>query len=204
MSKKKRDYSVVGLTLGVFIMAIGILSFLDPHGVAPGGITGFGVALKSLTGIPIYKTNLIVNIPLFVLTIFILGFAFGWRTFYATIMLSVFLKVLPFTVPCPNIVLGATLGGLFTGAGIGMVLSAGGTTGGTDLVSVLVKHYVPKIKIPNLMMVLDGCIILFSMVVQKDIRIGLFSVLSMICLTRTINFVLESEIFKVFYIKEYS
>lgn len=202
MSKNKWGYSLLGLTSGVFIMAVGILSFLEPYNLAPGGTTGFSVAIKGLTGTPIYITNLILNVPLFILTLFILGKKFGWKTFYATSMLSVFLKVIPFNLPSPNMFVGAMIGGLFLGTGIGTVLSAGGTTGGTDLVAAMIKKYRPDVKIGNLMMLMDGTIIVFSGLVVRDINVAIFSALSMLFLTRTVDFILTKDLYRGFFLRE--
>ncbi len=194
-------YSLSGLTIGVFVMAIGINSFLSPFNIAPGGVTGFAVAVKSLTGIEIYTTNIAVNIPLFIISLLILGTSFGWRTLYATGMLSVFLKIIPFKIPCNNLILAAILGGIFVGFGIGTVFSSGGTTGGTDLIATIVKHYIPKLKVTNLMMLVDGMIIIFAVIVEKNFVIAIASIISMLTLTRVIAFILEKNIYKGFFLK---
>lgn len=204
MTEKRRVgwiYSLVGLTLGIFVMAIGIKSFLEPFNIAPGGVTGFAVAIKTLFGIDIYITNIAVNIPLFIASLLILGTSFGWRTLYATGLLSVFLKIIPFIIPCKNLILAAILGGIFLGFGIGTVFSSGGTTGGTDLIATIVKHYVPNLKVTNLMRLIDGSIIIFAALVGKNIPVALVSVLSMLILTKTIEFILEKNIYRGFFLK---
>lgn len=200
MPKNKRGfYSLIGLTLGVFIMAVGILNFLEPYNLAPGGVTGLSVALKTLIGIPLYMTNLIINIPLFILGLLVLGKKFGWRTFYATVMLSFFLRFIQFRIPTPNLVISSIVGGLCLGIGIGTVLSAGGTTGGTDLIAALIRKYNQDIKIGNIMMVVDGFVIVFAVIVEKNITVAIFSILSMLILTRTIDFILINNIYGEFF-----
>lgn len=204
MNKEKNFswiYSLLGLTLGVFVMAIGIKSFLEPFNIAPGGVTGFAVAIKSLFGIDIYFTNIAVNIPLFIASLLILGTSFGWRTLYATAMLSVFLKIIPFTIPCPNLIIASIFGGLFLGFGIGTVFSSGGTTGGTDLIATIVKHYIPKLKVTNLMRLIDGFIIIFAALVERNLPVALVSIVSMLTIAKTIEFILEKNVYHGFFLR---
>ncbi len=84
--------SLIGLSLGVFLLAIGLVLFLEPNTIAPGGVTGFAIVFKQIVNIPIYITNLAINIPLFIVGVMILGKSFGWKTLYCTALLSLFLK----------------------------------------------------------------------------------------------------------------
>ncbi len=76
---------------GIFIGNWINLFFLEPNTIAPpGGVTGFAIVVKKITNIPVYLTNLAINIPLFIVGIMILGKNFGWKTLYATALLSFF------------------------------------------------------------------------------------------------------------------
>lgn len=93
MEKEKRFktlLSLVGLGVGVFLLAIGLTFFLEPNTIAPGGVTGFAIVFKKITGIPVYITNLAINVPLFIIGMLILGKNFGWKTLYSTALLSFF------------------------------------------------------------------------------------------------------------------
>src|SRR5690554_1752782 len=125
----KTVLSLVGLGVGVFLLAIGLTFFLEPNTIAPGGVTGFAIVFKKITGIPVYITNLVINIPLFIIGIIILGKNFGWKTLYATALLSLFLKIIPVQAVTPDLLLSSIFGGLVSGIGLGIVFKFGGTTG---------------------------------------------------------------------------
>ena len=132
---------IVGLTIGVFLLSVGIVFFLEPNAIAPGGITGFGIVIKQVTGIPVYLTNLIINIPLFIIAVIKLGKNFGWKTAYSTAILSLFLKLIPPQAVTPDQLLACIFGGLLAGLGLGIVFRFGGTTGGSDLMVQLTNIF---------------------------------------------------------------
>ena len=189
MEKKWGEFlkSIVGLTIGAFIMSFALQNFLDPNSIAPGGITGFGIALKTLTGIPVYVTNLAINIPLFAIGILVLGASFGWKTFYATGFVSVFLKLLPVTVVTKDPFLAAVFGGLILGFGIGTVIRSGGTTGGSDTIGAILNKFLPFITIPTFMVMIDTLIISFAGYADKNIDTALYSMVSMFVMSMTIR-----------------
>ncbi len=100
---------IIGLTIGVFLLAIGLVFFLEPNAIAPGGVTGFAIVLKQITGIPVYITNLAINIPLFIIAVMTLGKNFGWKTLYSTGILSFFLKIIPLQIVTPDYLLASIL-----------------------------------------------------------------------------------------------
>ncbi|MFS8542023.1 MAG: YitT family protein, partial [Tissierellales bacterium] len=104
--------SIIWLTIGTFLLALALALFQEPNVIAPGGVTGFAIAFKKLTGIPVYLTNLFINIPLFIIGIMLLGKNFGWKTLYSTVMLSFFLKILPETPLTRDLLLASMFGGV--------------------------------------------------------------------------------------------
>ncbi|HHV38978.1 MAG TPA: YitT family protein, partial [Tepidimicrobium sp.] len=136
--------SVLGLTLGTFLLAMGLVLFLEPNTIAPGGVTGFAIAFKEVIHIPIYITNLAINIPLFILGIMVLGKSFGWKTLYSTALLSLFLKIIPARVVTTDLLLASIFGGVVSGIGLGLVFRGGGTTGGTDLAGSILNRFLPS------------------------------------------------------------
>lgn len=156
---------------GTFLMALGINLAFDPMGLVCGGVTGLAIAVKYLTGfildggIPVWLSNLLFNGPLFVVALIKKGKKYIAKTMFATVMLSVWIYLVPIYQLFDDYVLATLFGGVMTGAGIGMVLARMATTGGTDLLSALIHDKLKHITIPQLLAITDGAIVLLGAVV---------------------------------------
>ncbi len=198
------EYAVI--TLGSAMMAFALHFFLEPNTIAPGGVTGLAVVIQKLMGIPMDITNLVINIPLFIAGIMILGKAFGAKTAYATLMLSLFLRLFiiffgaHYTITT-DILLAAIYGGVTLGVGIGLVFKMGGTTGGTDLAGAMINHYLPSLSIAKLMMILDLFIVAFAGIVERKVETALYSVIALYIVVKLADFIVEDLSYsKAFYI----
>ncbi|WP_425447110.1 YitT family protein [Dethiothermospora halolimnae] len=185
------DY--VGITIGTVVMAISINMFLDPNTIAPGGVTGLGIVIKKLTGglISVDVTNLVVNIPLFIGGVIVLGKSFGAKTLYATLALSLFIRVIPAKAATTELLLAAIFGGVLIGLGLGIVFKFGGTTGGTDLAGAILNKYFPGLTVATYMMIIDFCVVVTSGIVDRKIETGLYSVIALYILVKVIDLILE-------------
>ncbi len=148
-------------------MGLGIKSIYDPIGLVTGGFTGISILVKEFSaafvegGIPLWLTNLVLNVPVFLIALLIKGKTFIGRTAVATVLLSAWLYVLPeMDLVKGDYTLAAVFGGVITGTGIGMILLARATTGGTDMVAALIQHRMRHYSIAQIMQVLDGLIVL--------------------------------------------
>lgn len=155
------------IVVGTCLMGLAIQSIYDPIGMVVGGFTGIAIIVKQVTmnrvpgGIPLWLTNILLNIPVFVCAVKIKGRQFVGRTAFATMMLSFWLFVLPrYPLAQGDYVLSAVYGGTITGVGVGLVLMARATTGGTDMVASLIQHYLKRYSVVQIMMLLDGLIVL--------------------------------------------
>ena len=126
--------------------ALGWTIFLLPNNLIGGGVSGFASILFYATGLPMGVTYFILNIILLLIGTKILGTGFGGKTIYAIIMTSVMLAVMPKLIPLDFIhefslsngkLICTFLGGIIAGVGIGLSISQGGSTGGTDIVALL-------------------------------------------------------------------
>jgi len=183
------SYIVIGF--GVFIMSIALNYFLAPNTIAPGGVTGFAVVIEKVTNIPIYITNLVINIPLFLLGSKTLGKSTALKTIYSTILLSLFLKILPPIVLTHDLLLSAIFGGLLTGFGLGIVFKFGGTTGGTDLAGAILNKKFPSLSLATFMMIIDLLVVAFAGIVERKIEISLYSVIAMYVTIKVVDLILE-------------
>ncbi|NLJ99273.1 MAG: YitT family protein [Tissierellia bacterium] len=183
--------SLLGLTIGVFLLAVGLVLFLEPNTIAPGGVTGFAIAFKKIINIPIYITNLLINVPLFILGVIILGKSFGWKTLYATILLSLFLKIIPERVVTTDLLLASIFGGVVSGIGLGLVFKAGGTTGGTDLAGSILNKFFPSLSTANFMMAIDILVVAFAGIVDSKVETSFYSIISLYLTVKVIDLILE-------------
>lgn len=193
------SYLFIGI--GVFTMSLAINYFFAPNTIAPGGVSGFAVLFRKITGIPIYITNLVVNIPLFIFGAKTLGKDTAIKTLYATLILSLFLKVLPNANLTHDILLASIFGGVLLGIGLGIVFKFGGTTGGTDLAGAILNRKFPAFSIPTFMMIIDLFVVAFAGIVEKKVEISLYSIIAMYTIVKVIDLILEGVgYFKGFFI----
>lgn len=188
-----RDYIL--LLIGTFILALGIYWFLEPNTIAPGGVTGLAIVIKKITGVEVAITNLIINVPLFILGLVVLGKAFGFKTALGTLFLSIYLMILnKFGLEIAltdDLLLASIFGGICSGLGIGMVFRSGGTTGGTDLAGAILHNYFPSLSIAKLMMILDLFVIVTAGIVDKNIETSLYSMIALYTIVKVADFIVE-------------
>ena len=139
-----KEYAL--LTVGVMSYALGWSIFLLPNNLIGGGVSGFASILFYATGIPMGATYLVINIILLIVGTKILGTGFGGKTIYAIFMTAFMLSVAPSIIPSDFIhefalsngkLICTIIGGIIAGFGIGLSISQGGSTGGTDIVALL-------------------------------------------------------------------
>ncbi len=183
----------IGVTLGTFIMAFAINFFLEPNTIAPGGVTGLGIVLQKITNglITVWATNLVVNIPLFIVGVMVLGKSFGAKTLYGTLVLSFFLWLIPSTNATHDLLLASVFGGVILGVGLGIVFKAGGTTGGTDLAGAILNRFLPGLSTATHMMIIDIVVVASAGIVNKRIDTPLYSVIALYIIVRVIDIILE-------------
>lgn len=155
------------MLVGTGLLAFSVKCVYDPAGMVVGGFSGIAILVKEISGrwidggIPLGITTFSLNLPLFFVACPIKGRAFVFRTFFATLLVSLWLLILPdvFQVE-KDFVLAALFGGISSGAGIGIVLTTGTTTGGTDMLASLIQRKFPIYTIAQIMAVLDAIIII--------------------------------------------
>ena len=173
-----KEYALV--TLGVVSYALGWSVFLLPNNLVGGGVSGFASILMYATGIPMGVTYFILNILLLIIGTKILGTGFGGKTIYAIFMTSIMLSVLPNLIPADFIHEFATsngklictfLGGIIAGFGIGLSISQGGSTGGTDIVALVWCRFKPASP-GRVILIIDVGIILSSLLFPSYTETG--------------------------------
>lgn len=158
------------ITLGLTLYALGWALFLTPNSMLGGGVTGFSALLQYVSGIPLSVTYFVMNILLLAIGTKILGTGFGAKTIYAIIMTSVMLELTQKLIP-PTFteyfanqgeIVCAILGGVMAGVGIGISMSQGGSTGGTDIIALVWCKFRPASP-GKVILIIDVVIILSSL-----------------------------------------
>ncbi|MBQ8350935.1 MAG: YitT family protein [Clostridia bacterium] len=191
MKKKQVILSYAGIALGTFLLALGIVLFLNPAKLSPGGISSLATILYHLFGVKLSITNLVVNGALFLLGFRFLTRATFIRTVVGVLSLSLFFELatlIPVVVIEDQLVSSA-LGGLLVGAGVGLVIRCGGSTGGSDLAALMLHRLIPYISVPIMIMIIDCTIITVSGIVFKSLSVAFYSVLSLAVSTKVASFV---------------
>lgn len=183
MIRQKKAVEYLLIVAGTAIMAVSLQFFLDPDGMVPGGFTGIAIIVKEVTsglipgGIPLWVTNLLLNVPMIPIVLKIKGWDFAKRTVAGSLLLSFWLAVIPYVklFEQPDLFLTSVFGGVSMGIGIGLVFLGKGTTGGTDMCGAILQHFFPHISLPQLMQLLDIIITAVGIAVF-GVRIALYSI----------------------------
>lgn len=179
MTKKKtenkrieafRKYLII--VVGSFLMALAINLIYEPLGLVTGGLSGLAIVVKDITqiiwkgGVPVWLFTTIVNIPLFIVSVKILGLRTMLNVFIGTVTLIIALFIIPiYDFGFNDMLLSSVVGGAISGVGLGMVFSVSASTGGTDLLATLIHRYKRHISVPFILTFIDGAIILIGALV---------------------------------------
>ncbi len=179
------------MTVGALIIAVSVKNIFDPANMVIGGASGLAIIIKAKLGAPLWLTNTMFNIPLFLGAFKIKGWKFIKRTVFATVALSVWLYVIP-NIPfvADDLLLVALYGGLVCGAGTGLVLLAVATTGGTDTLAALIQPLAPHYSIAQIMLVLDSLIVLAGLS-TFGLHLALYAMIAIFVLTKISDGIIE-------------
>ena len=174
----KKTFIWLSWIVGSFLMAFAVKNIYEPANLVTGGFLGLGIMGEYCFDIPLWLSNLVLNIPLF-----ILGLRFGGRelilcTLMVTFVYSVVVGFLPdweFIEDDP--IISALLGGMIMGAGLGLILKTGASSGGVDLISLMVNKKYEKLPIAWIMFGIDGVIIVLGTFVF-GLKKGVYSIVS--------------------------
>lgn len=197
ISKKSAFWDYMFVIVGTGLLAFAIQCLYDPVSLVTGGFTGFSIIIKELTlglvpgGIPLWLMNIVLNVPVFLIALRLKGKTFIFRTFVGTMLLSGWLYILPAVdMSQGDHFLAAVYGGCIGGAGMGLILLAKATTGGTDMVATLIQMKLKHYSIVQIMQVLDGIIVVLGLYVF-GIRSGLYAIVAIFITTKVSDLVME-------------
>ncbi len=185
MAWKTLLWDFIVYNLGSIAFGVAVSMFTAPNNMAPGGVSGIATMLSYLSDqwwgmpLPIGTLSLIINLPLLAAALWRLGWHFTGRTLLCTVLSSLWVDAIAAIVPPfeGEMILTTIFGGALMGLGIGLILSRGGTTGGSEIVASLMERRWPHIPIGKLILVVDGIIIALSAVVFGELESPLYAVI---------------------------
>ncbi|MCP5053168.1 MAG: YitT family protein, partial [bacterium] len=180
--------------LGALILAFGVVYFIIPFHVVPGGVFGISIIINQLTGFPVGTVALIINVPLFIWGVRVLGTRFGVKTFFAIFLTSGFIDLLGYfsggKALTEDILVSSMFGGVFVGVGIALVIRADATTGGTDIIAQIISKYT-KIPVGQLFLLIDGVIVMSSVAVFRKIDLAPYAIIAIFSVSKTVDAILS-------------
>lgn len=200
-------FSIVGITIAVLIMSAGYVLFTNPYKIIPGGVYGLGRVLHELVpSITTARFGFMFEVPLMLISFFVFGSKFGFRTIYAALITPVFIDLMTYIVGedpydgvslisqyfnfSDNVLTAAIFGGVLIGAGVGLVVKFGATSGGTDIISMMISRFL-KMKFSVAMFIVESCVVIIGMLVFKDWKLPLYSLVAIFASFKVVDFVLD-------------
>ena len=215
--KEVLSYSLV--ILGSMLFAVGDVMFVNPYHLAPGGVYGLANVFNALWGWKISLAGICMDIPLLIIGTIVLGPRFGVKTIVSVILIPIFTFVLESTWGykpviydgefmseathtalsfmdgdveryfMPDFFLNTVVSGIIYGVAIGVIFRAGATSGGSDIISMIVHKYT-KISLGVLVLIVDSCISLTTLVIG-NIRLPIYSIILIYIESKIIDLIVE-------------
>jgi len=196
------SYSLI--VIGSFILAAGFVFFINPYHIVPGGVYGIGIVVHHLIPkIPVGTFGLLMNIPLTLLGVRLLGPRFGIKTVVGMVLTSVFMDGLTAIVGenpatmlngsvnlSKDVLLSCIFGGVLIGFGLGLIFKSKATSGGSDIIAMIFAKYT-RLPLGQLMIYVDSTIVILGLVVFGDWKIPLYSWITIYVTGKVIDVVLQ-------------
>lgn len=189
--EKGKDFAKIAA--GTICMALAVNLVYEPLGMVTGGISGLSIIVRRLTGwwfgvsVPVWLSNLLLNIPIFLTALKIKGRKYMKMTLFANLCFTAALFLIPVpSAPQKDFVLAAVVGGVLTGAGLGLVFSRGCSTGGTDLLGAVIHHCFPYYPVGQILFLLD-CVIIAAGACAFGIRPAVYAAVAVYLTTRLMD-----------------
>ncbi|MGN0801165.1 MAG: YitT family protein [Candidatus Faecivicinus sp.] len=178
------------ILIGLLCCAAAYNLYLIPNNIAAGGFTGIGQLVNSFCSISVGTVSILLNIPLFLLSMKTLGLRFGLRSLLAMLGLSLFIDYLPIPCATNDLLLATVFGGVLGGVGFGLILRGSATTGGTDMLASLIHRFIPTLRVSVGIFAVDGLVILASAFVF-DQQSAMYALICAFMMNVVVDVVLE-------------
>ena len=189
----KNTFSII---FGCILMAGGTSFFLLPNKLSAGGFAGISTIVYYLFKIPLGTFMLAINVPVFILTYYKLGKRFAINSIIGATLYSVFVDVFDkLPAVTDDRLLACIYGGILTGVGTGILLNVKSSTGGTELVTNIIRSYNAKYTTSKLIIIIDTVIVILNVIFFGEIEIGLYSAITIIIMGKVIDILVEGTNF---------
>ncbi|HEY8486473.1 MAG TPA: YitT family protein [Limnochordales bacterium] len=180
------------IAAGSLVSAVAVNAFLVPFRLADGGIVGLSVVLYHRFGLPVAPTVVALNLPIFLAGWRLLGLPFVGRTFFGVAALALFVQLTrAMRPPTADVLLATLYAGAIQGLGLGIVLRAGGSTGGTDTLARIVAQRTP-LKVGEVILYFD-LLVLALAAATFGLERALYSGLTLVLTSRVVDFILQGQ-----------
>ena len=178
-------YTVVGTALVGFALSM----FTVPNDIAPGGVSGLATALAYITPIRVSAWTLMMNIPLMIAAWRKLGPRAIFYTLIATLLLSFFIEIGERFLPkySSDTLVASLMGGVVSGLGMGMLFIRGISTGGTDLLALILKKLLPNLPTGTLLMFVDATVVVIATLIFRDFDVAIYSAITIYVCSKVID-----------------
>ncbi len=184
VSKSTVIKQYIAITAGAFLMSAALVIYFNELGIVVGGVTGIAVILNNTLGTPMWIVNAAVNIPLFIIGYKTFEHQTFIKTIYGTAMLSFFLAVTPnVNLRTDSFPVNVVIGAFLMGMGLGLILSSDASSGGVDMVSTMITRKNKYVTIPEMMLFIDGVIILCAISFFGIVK-GIYAVIALVIETK--------------------
>ena len=185
MKQTIKDYTMI--VIGVALAVAGLNLFLVPNKIAAGGVSGLATIFYYIFHIPLGISIIVLNIPLFIFGLRLLGKSFAIRTTVALLLYSALAELIPIS-PINDMFLGCVYGGVLVGIGVGMVVRAGGSTGGSDMAAKILSIRFKSIGIGGFVFAIDFLVITAAGLAFEPAA-SLYAIASLFISTKIIDFI---------------
>ena len=194
----------IGMIVGCILISVALNMFFSPHTIAPGGLSGLSVVLSKVSGLSVSAIMLIMGIPLIFFSIKILGTKNAIKTLIGMLLLSLCISLtssLSQVSVTDDVLLAAITGAILLGLGLGVVFSVDGSTGGTDLIALMINKAIPSIPLSKCLVCIDGLVVMSSGIVNKNLETALYSAISLYVIVKMIDFIISGFDYSKCFIK---
>lgn len=183
-----KDYLLI--LLGTFLGGAAFDWFFLPYSIAPGGVTGIATVLGHFVPLGVGVISFAINLPLFVLGWRNVGWRFALRSFIAMTLMSVFIDIVKPQDISGNVMLAAIFGGVMLGVGLGLVVRAGATTGGTDMAAQMIHNAIGFASVATILLVIDAAVVGLA-ALTFGMQAGLWALITLFIATKAMDAVIK-------------
>jgi uncharacterized membrane-anchored protein YitT (DUF2179 family) len=183
--------------LGSLLLSVAYALLIIPHNIVPGGILGLSIVIKEVTGFSVGWLALFINIPLLLWGTKVLGAKTGVKTLFSMILVSFYIDLISSLtggkIFINDVLMSSVFGGIIVGISVAIVMNAGATTGGND---ILVRILSTKIRLPynKLILIVDGLVVLLGMIVFADFTMAAYSIVAIVAISKTIEYFMKKSV----------